>query len=86
MKQHNDGRRISYRPSKRYNAIYGRLPHQGSIDEWYDRLAAKEVGPNNNDPIQPTLSANAFTGNHDAQEAFYTRLGAHDEATPLPSH
>jgi hypothetical protein len=31
-----------------------------AIDEWHDRLAAKELSPDNNDPIQPTVSANAF--------------------------
>jgi hypothetical protein len=31
-----------------------------SIDEWHDRLAAKELGPDKNDPIQPTVAANAF--------------------------
>jgi hypothetical protein len=30
------------------------------IDEWYDWLAAKELGPENNNPIQPTVAANAF--------------------------
>jgi hypothetical protein len=30
------------------------------IDEWLDRLTAKEPCPDNNDPIQPTVAANAF--------------------------
>ncbi|SAM04982.1 hypothetical protein [Absidia glauca] len=30
------------------------------IDEWHDRLAAKELSPDNNDPIHPTVAANAF--------------------------
>ncbi|SAL99148.1 hypothetical protein [Absidia glauca] len=29
-----------------------------AIDEWHDRLLAKEFSPNN--PIQPTTAANAF--------------------------
>ncbi|SAM01238.1 hypothetical protein [Absidia glauca] len=31
-----------------------------AIDEWHDRLVAKELSPDNNDPIQPTVPANAF--------------------------
>jgi hypothetical protein len=31
-----------------------------AIDEWHDRLAAKELGPDNNDPGQATVDANAF--------------------------
>jgi hypothetical protein len=31
-----------------------------AIDEWHNRLAAKELVPYNNDPIQPTIAANAF--------------------------
>ncbi|SAL98767.1 hypothetical protein [Absidia glauca] len=31
-----------------------------AIDEWNDRLAAKKLNPDNNDPIQPTVAANAF--------------------------
>jgi hypothetical protein len=31
-----------------------------AIDEWHGRLAAKELSPDNNDTIQPTVAANAF--------------------------
>ncbi|SAM00208.1 hypothetical protein [Absidia glauca] len=31
-----------------------------AIDEWLDRLAAKELSSDKNDPIQPTIAANAF--------------------------
>jgi hypothetical protein len=31
-----------------------------AIDEWHDRLAAKELSSDNNDPIHPTVAANAF--------------------------
>ncbi|SAL99334.1 hypothetical protein [Absidia glauca] len=31
-----------------------------AIDEWYDRLAANELSPDNNDPIQPIVAANEF--------------------------
>jgi hypothetical protein len=31
-----------------------------AIDEWDDRLAAEELSPDNNDPIQPTVTGNAF--------------------------
>ncbi|SAL97749.1 hypothetical protein [Absidia glauca] len=31
-----------------------------AIDEWLDRLAAKELCPDNDDPIQHTVAANAF--------------------------
>ncbi|SAM00933.1 hypothetical protein [Absidia glauca] len=31
-----------------------------AIDEWQNRLVAKELSPDNNDPIQPTVAANAF--------------------------
>jgi hypothetical protein len=31
-----------------------------AIDEWHDRLAAKELGPDNSDPGQATVDANAF--------------------------
>jgi hypothetical protein len=31
-----------------------------AIDEWHGRLAAKKFNPDNNDPIQPTVAANAF--------------------------
>ncbi|SAM07295.1 hypothetical protein [Absidia glauca] len=31
-----------------------------AIDEWHDRLVAKELSPDNNDPIQPTVAENAF--------------------------
>ncbi|SAM04131.1 hypothetical protein [Absidia glauca] len=31
-----------------------------AIGEWHDRLAAKELTPDNNVPIQPTVAANAF--------------------------
>ncbi|SAM09663.1 hypothetical protein [Absidia glauca] len=31
-----------------------------AIDEWDDRLAAEELSPGNNDPIQPAVAANAF--------------------------
>jgi hypothetical protein len=30
-----------------------------AIDEWHDRQAAKELSPDNSDPIQPTVSTNA---------------------------
>jgi hypothetical protein len=30
------------------------------IDEWHDRRAAKKLSPDNNDPIQPNIAANAF--------------------------
>ncbi|SAM09537.1 hypothetical protein [Absidia glauca] len=74
MEQNNDKRRISYQPSKRIDAINGRLPHLHvpplnsptslckklfpAIDERHDRLAAKERSPG--DPIQPTVAENAF--------------------------
>ncbi|SAM01336.1 hypothetical protein [Absidia glauca] len=31
-----------------------------AIDEWHDRLAGKELSPDNNDPSQLTVAANAF--------------------------
>jgi hypothetical protein len=31
-----------------------------AIDEWHDRLAAKYLSPDNNDPIQPAVAASAF--------------------------
>ncbi|SAM02176.1 hypothetical protein [Absidia glauca] len=31
-----------------------------AIDEWHDRLAEKELSLNDNNPIQPTIAANAF--------------------------
>jgi hypothetical protein len=31
-----------------------------AIDGWHDRLAAKELSPDNSDPIQHTVAANAF--------------------------
>ncbi|SAM06374.1 hypothetical protein [Absidia glauca] len=31
-----------------------------AIDEWHDQLVAKKFSPYNNDPIQPTVAANAF--------------------------
>jgi hypothetical protein len=31
-----------------------------AIDEWHDRLAAEELSPDNNNPIQPTVAKNAF--------------------------
>ncbi|SAM07299.1 hypothetical protein [Absidia glauca] len=31
-----------------------------AIDEWHDRIAAKELRPDNNNPIQPTVTSNAF--------------------------
>ncbi|SAL96985.1 hypothetical protein [Absidia glauca] len=47
-----------------------------AIDEWHDRLAAKELGPDNNDPGQATVNANAFgSAPIKAQE--------HDPAHPL---
>ncbi|SAM09222.1 hypothetical protein [Absidia glauca] len=30
------------------------------IDEWHDRLAAKELNTDNNDPIQPTFATITF--------------------------
>ncbi|SAM02273.1 hypothetical protein [Absidia glauca] len=49
-------------------------------------MAAKELSPDNNDPIQSNRCQCIFTGDHDAQEDFYTRLGAHDGTPRLPSH
>jgi hypothetical protein len=50
-------------------------------------MAAKEISPDTNDPIQPTVAANAFVQVIiDAQVDFYTRLDAHDGTPPLPSH
>jgi hypothetical protein len=57
-----------------------------SIDERHDRLAAKELSPDNNNPIQPTVRQYICTDDHDAQKAFYTRFGAHDGTPPLPTH
>jgi hypothetical protein len=31
-----------------------------AFDEWHDRQAAKEISPDNNDPIQPNAAAVAF--------------------------
>jgi hypothetical protein len=31
-----------------------------AIDEWHNRLTAKEPSPDSNNPIQPTAAANAF--------------------------
>jgi hypothetical protein len=31
-----------------------------AIDEWHDRLAAKELSPDNDDSIQTAVAANAF--------------------------
>ncbi|SAM01646.1 hypothetical protein [Absidia glauca] len=31
-----------------------------AIDEWHERLVVKELSPDNNNPIQPTVAANAF--------------------------
>ncbi|SAL95529.1 hypothetical protein [Absidia glauca] len=30
------------------------------IGEWHDRLAEKGLNPDNNDPLQPIVAANAF--------------------------
>ncbi|SAM01093.1 hypothetical protein [Absidia glauca] len=58
-----------------------------TIDEWHDRLAAKELSPDNNNPIQPTVAANAFVQViMMLRKTFIQELGAHDGTPPLPSH
>jgi hypothetical protein len=43
-----------FEPSNRRKKLFS------PVDEWQDRLAAKEPSPDNNDFIQPTVAANAF--------------------------
>jgi hypothetical protein len=31
-----------------------------AIDEWHDRMAVKKLSSGNNNPIQPSIAANAF--------------------------
>ncbi|SAM07024.1 hypothetical protein [Absidia glauca] len=47
----------------------------------------EKLSPDNNDPIQLTVAANAFVQViMILRKTFYARLGVHDGTPPLPSH
>ncbi|SAM05828.1 hypothetical protein [Absidia glauca] len=90
--KHNDGGHIS--PA--FNAINGMtsspmvdpftllVPRRSTngMTDWRQKNSALTILSN-----LPSLPMHLYcTGDHDAQEEFHTRLGAHDESPPLLSH